>query len=117
MLEVMALTQRFGGITALEDISFTIAKGDITGVIGPNGAGKTTLFNIVTGIYTQTAGTVTLDGRDISTLTPERLAPLGMVRTFQNIELFATMTVLENVMVGLHTRSSSGMFACLGKMP
>ncbi|MBP1728052.1 MAG: amino acid/amide transporter ATP-binding protein 1, family [Deltaproteobacteria bacterium] len=117
MLEVRSLTQRFGGITALEDISFAVAKGDITGIIGPNGAGKTTLFNIVTGLYTQTAGAVLLNGKDISNLPPERLAPLGLVRTFQNIELFGTMTVLENVMLGLHTRSSSGILACMAKMP
>ena len=117
MLEVKALTQRFGGITALEDISFSIAKGDITGVIGPNGAGKTTLFNIITGLYTQTAGSVALNGSDISRLPAERLAAKGLVRTFQNIELFGNMTVLENVMLGLHTRSRSGILACMGKMP
>src|SRR6185369_8960463 len=117
MLEVSAITQLFGGVTALEDVSFAAAKGLITGVIGPNGAGKTTLFNIVSGIYTQTSGRVILEGRDISGLPPERLARLGMVRTFQNIELFGAMTVHENVMVGLHTRSSSGMLACSLKMP
>jgi branched-chain amino acid transport system ATP-binding protein len=117
MLEIRSLTQRFGGITALEDISFTINKGDITGVIGPNGAGKTTLFNIITGIYSQTAGSVLLEGTDISSLPPEQLAPLGLVRTFQNIELFGNMTVLENVMLGLHTRSRCGILACMGKMP
>lgn len=117
MLEVQGITQRFGGITALEDISFTVKRGDITGVIGPNGAGKTTLFNIITGLYSQTAGSVTLNGTDISRLPAERLAAKGLVRTFQNIELFGTMTVLENVMLGLHTRSSSGIFACMGKMP
>lgn len=117
MLEVRSLTQRFGGITALEEVSFTIARGAITGVIGPNGAGKTTLFNIVTGIYTQTSGSVLLEDEDISSLPPEKLAPKGLVRTFQNIELFGNMTVLENVMLGLHTRSSSGILACMGKMP
>lgn len=117
MLEVSGITQIFGGVTALEEVSFSIGKGDITGVIGPNGAGKTTLFNIITGIYTQTSGRVMLEGRDVSGLPPERLAPLGMVRTFQNIELFGGMTVLENVMVGMHTRSSSGLLACSLKMP
>jgi len=117
MLEVRELTQRFGGITALDDISFRIAKGEITGVIGPNGAGKTTLFNIVTGIYAQTSGVVTLDGSDISSLPAESLAAKGLVRTFQNIELFGNMTVLENVMLGMHTRSSSGILACMCKMP
>jgi branched-chain amino acid transport system ATP-binding protein len=117
MLEVSGITQIFGGVTALEDVSFFIAKGEITGVIGPNGAGKTTLFNIISGIYTQTSGKVFLEGRDVSGLPPERLAPLGMVRTFQNIELFGGMTVLENIMVGMHTRSSSGLLACSLKMP
>jgi branched-chain amino acid transport system ATP-binding protein len=117
MLEVSAITQIFGGVTALEDVSFSIRKGEITGVIGPNGAGKTTLFNIITGIYHQTAGTVHLEGKDVSGLPPERLARLAMVRTFQNIELFSAMTVLENVMVGMHTKSSSGLLACALKMP
>jgi branched-chain amino acid transport system ATP-binding protein len=117
MLEVKELTQRFGGITALEDISFTVTRGSITGVIGPNGAGKTTLFNIVTGIYAQTSGSVSLDGCDISSLPAERLAAKGLVRTFQNIELFGNMTVLENVMLGMHTQSKSGILACMFKMP
>jgi branched-chain amino acid transport system ATP-binding protein len=117
MLEVRGITQRFGGITALEDISFAVARGDITGVIGPNGAGKTTLFNIVTGLYSQTCGQIFLEGNDISRNPAERLASQGLVRTFQNIELFGTMTVLENVMVGLHTRSRCGILSCMGKMP
>jgi len=117
MLEVSGISQVFGGVTALDRVSFPIRKGDITGVIGPNGAGKTTLFNIITGIYTQTAGKVVLGGTDISGLPPERLARLGMVRTFQNIELFGGMTVHENVMVGMHTKSSSGLLACALKMP
>ncbi len=117
MLEVSGITQIFGGVTALQDVSFRIEKGDITGVIGPNGAGKTTLFNIITGIYTQTSGTVSLEGKDVSGLPPERLARLGMVRTFQNIELFGQMTVQENVMVGMHTKSSCGLLSCALKMP
>ncbi len=117
MLELKGITQIFGGVTALKDVSFSVNQGEITGVIGPNGAGKTTLFNIATGIYSQTSGQVIFEGRDISGLPAERLARLGMVRTFQNIELFGKMTVLENVMVGLHSRSSSGLFACSFKMP
>lgn len=117
MLKLKGITQEFGGILALSDVSFTINKGDITGVIGPNGAGKTTLFNIISGIYTQTSGIVVLNDRNISRMPPEKLAPLGMVRTFQNIELFGRMTVLENVMAGLHTKSSSGIFACAFKLP
>lgn len=117
MLEVAGITQVFGGVTALEDVSFRINKGEITGVIGPNGAGKTTLFNIITGIYIQTRGKVFFEDKDVSGLPPERLARLAMVRTFQNIELFGGMTVLENVMVGMHTKSSSGLLACALKMP
>jgi branched-chain amino acid transport system ATP-binding protein len=117
MLKVDGITQQFGGLTALNDVSLTVQKGGITGVIGPNGAGKTTLFNIVTGIYRQTSGTVFLDDKDISGYSSERLAPLGLVRTFQNIELFGHMTVLENVMVGLHTRSRSGIISCALKLP
>lgn len=117
MLEIQGLTQVFGGVTALDDVSFTIVRNGITGVIGPNGAGKTTLFNILTGIYRQTSGRVILEGKDVSGLPVERLARLGMVRTFQNIELFGKMTVIENIMVGLHTRSSSGMISCALKMP
>jgi branched-chain amino acid transport system ATP-binding protein len=117
MLEISGVTQLFGGVTALDDVTFSAAKGEITGVIGPNGAGKTTLFNIITGIYQQTSGRVSLEGKDVSGLPPERLACRGMVRTFQNIELFGQMTVLENVMVGLHTKSASGILSCALKMP
>lgn len=117
MLEITGITQIFGGVTALKDVSFSVGKGDITGVIGPNGAGKTTLFNIISGIYTQTSGTIALEGKNVSGASPEELARLGMVRTFQNIELFNAMTVRENVMVGRHTRSSSGLLACSLKMP
>jgi branched-chain amino acid transport system ATP-binding protein len=117
MLELAGIGKRFGGLTALEGISFKVAKGSITGIIGPNGAGKTTLFNVATGIYPPSQGAVLLEGKDISALPPERRARLGLVRTFQNIELFGKMTVLENVMVGLHTQSSSGLFACAFRMP
>ncbi len=117
MLRLEGITQVFGGLTALDDISFTARRGEITGVIGPNGAGKTTLFNIVTGIYRQTAGSVYLDDRNVTGLPPEKLATLGMVRTFQNIELFGQMTVSENVMVGLHTKSRSGILSCAFKLP
>lgn len=117
MLEVSGITQIFGGVTALEDVTFRVNRGDITGVIGPNGAGKTTLFNIITGIYTQTSGKVVFEDKDISGLPPEKLARLAMVRTFQNIELFGGMTVHENVMVGMHTKSSSGLLSCALKMP
>lgn len=117
MLSLNGIGKKFGGLTALQGISFEVGKGTITGIIGPNGAGKTTLFNIATGIYPPTAGAVVLEGKDISKLPPEGRARLGLVRTFQNIELFGKMTVLENVMVGLHTQSSSGLFASSFRMP
>lgn len=117
MLEIRSITQVFGGLTALLDVSFTLRQGEITGVIGPNGAGKTTLFNIISGIYRQTSGQIFLNERNISGFPPERLARLGIVRTFQNIELFGQMTVLENVMVGLHTKSGCGIFSCSFKLP
>ena len=117
MLRLVDIGKRFGGLTALEGISFTVAKGSITGIIGPNGAGKTTLFNIATGIYAPSQGSVLLEGTVISALPPEGRARLGLVRTFQNIELFGKMTVLENVMVGLHTRSKSGILSCCFRMP
>jgi len=117
MLKLEGINKIFGGLTALEDVSLSVAKGSITGIIGPNGAGKTTLFNIVTGLYTQTSGQVYLGGKNISLLAAEALAWLGLVRTFQNVELFGQMTVLENVMVGLHTKSKSGIFSCAFKLP
>lgn len=117
MLRVAGITQVFGGVTALSNVGFGIEQGSITGIIGPNGAGKTTLFNIITGIYRQTSGQVFLDEKDISGVPAERLAKLGMVRTFQNIELFGKMSVLENVMVGVHSRSSCGILSCALKMP
>jgi branched-chain amino acid transport system ATP-binding protein len=117
MLRLEGIGKRFGGLTALSGISFSVAPGSITGIIGPNGAGKTTLFNVATGIYPPSEGGVLLEGKNISALPPERRARFGLVRTFQNIELFGKMTVLENVMVGLHTRSKSGMFSCAFRMP
>jgi branched-chain amino acid transport system ATP-binding protein len=109
MLNLNGIGKRFGGLTALEGISFNVGKGSITGIIGPNGAGKTTLFNIATGIYPPSSGAVLLEGKDISKLPPEGRAHLGLVRTFQNIELFGKMTVLENVMVARHCRTSAGL--------
>ncbi|MEA5114626.1 MAG: ABC transporter ATP-binding protein [Geobacteraceae bacterium] len=117
MLKVEGITQNFGGVTALSDVSFSVAKGEIKGVIGPNGAGKTTLFNIISGVYSQTAGKVFLDHDDVTGLSPEKLALRRMVRTFQNIELFNGLSVLENVMVGVHTRSRSGVLSCSLKLP
>jgi ABC-type branched-subunit amino acid transport system ATPase component len=117
MLRLEGITKVFGGLIALEEVSFSVEDGTITGIIGPNGAGKTTLFNIVSGIYPQKSGNVYLGGKNISRFAPEKLARLGLVRTFQNVELFGQMTVLENVMVGLHTKSKSGILSCAFKLP
>jgi branched-chain amino acid transport system ATP-binding protein len=117
VLKIDNVTKIFGGLTALQDVSFSVGAGEITGIIGPNGAGKTTLFNIVSGIYKPTAGQISYEGKDITGCPPEKLARLSMVRTFQGIELFNQMTVLENVMVGLHTKSRSGIFASIFKLP
>ena len=117
MLTFNGITKVFGGVTALEDVSFSVDEGSITGIIGPNGAGKTTLFNIITGLYAQTRGDVYLGSKNISFFDTEKLAGLGLVRTFQNVELFGQMTVLENVMVGLHTGSTSGILSCAFRLP
>jgi len=117
MLRLDCITKVFGGLTALDNVSFSVVEGSITGIIGPNGAGKTTLFNIITGLYAQTQGDVYLGPKNISFFDTEKLAALGLVRTFQNIELFGEMTVLENVMVGLHTKSKSGILSCSFKLP
>ena len=98
LLEVNDISVRFGGNLALDDVTITAEAGCVTGLIGPNGAGKTTLFNVATGIYRQDDGKVFLGDRDVSWMPPEKLARLGVVRTFQNVELFSRMTVLENVM-------------------
>ena len=95
MLRLDGINKLFGGLTALEDVSLSVTKRSITGIIGPNGAGKTTLFNIVTGLYMQTSGQVYLGEKNISFFAPESLASLGLVRTFQNVELFGQMTVWE----------------------
>ena len=93
---------RFGGIVALDDVSLEVAEGSISGLIGPNGAGKTTAFNAITGLYRLDAGDVVFDGRSIRRTRPSRVIRLGIARTFQNLELFTRMTVLENVLVGAH---------------
>ncbi len=96
---------RFGGIVALDDVSLDVAEGTIAGLIGPNGAGKTTAFNVITGLYRLESGDVVFDGRSLRRTAPSRVIKLGIARTFQNVELFPTMSVLENVLVGAHTTS------------
>ena len=95
---------RFGGILALDGISFDVPEGSIVGMIGPNGAGKTTLFNVITRVYQPVSGSITFDGQDLLHVRPDRIISTGIARTFQNVELFSRMTVLENVMLGLHSK-------------
>ena len=102
MLEIQSITKRFGGLTAVDEVSLGVAEGQICSVIGPNGAGKTTLFNMLTGIYKPDAGSIRLRGHTLSGLPPQRIARLGVARTFQNIRLFGAMTVFENLLVGQH---------------
>jgi branched-chain amino acid transport system ATP-binding protein len=98
------VTKQFGGLVAVNDVDFSVPEGGIVSIIGPNGAGKTTFFNCMTGLYEPTAGTVEFDGKDITGKPPHKVTEAGIARTFQNIKLFKTMTVLENVMVGRHCR-------------
>ena len=104
-LQVRSVTKRFGGLTAVKDLTMDVSRGALYGLIGPNGAGKTTVFNLLTGVYDPTEGDIVLDGRSIGGRQPFEIAKLGITRTFQNIRLFADMTVLENVMAARHLRS------------
>lgn len=117
LLEARQLTMRFGGLTAVKQVDFTIEKGMIASLIGPNGAGKTTFFNMLTGIYIPTSGQLQLANRDITGAKPDKLTSLGIARTFQNIRLFNNMTVLENVLVGRHSRLKTGLLGTLLRPP
>jgi len=105
LLSVSNVTRRFGGIVAVDDVSLDVEQGQIVGLIGPNGAGKTTLFNIVTRLYRPDSGSLDFDGKSLLRTPPHRIVRRGIARTFQNVELFRSMTVLENVLVGGHTRT------------
>ena len=113
LLEIAGITKRFGGLTALSEVSFAIPAGLIFGLIGPNGAGKTTLFNVLTGLYPFDEGTFTFQGQQLRQLTPDRIAALGIARTFQNIRLFANLSAIENVMIGRHVRTSAGVWGAI----
>ena len=113
LLAASSVTKRFGGVHALDDVSFAIDEGQIYGLIGPNGAGKTTLFNLLTGIYAPDAGSFVFAGRNISGFRPDRVAAAGIARTFQNIRLFANLSALENVMIGRHVRTRAGVFGAV----
>src|SRR5207302_2501962 len=105
LLEIRNVTRRFGGIVAIDDVSLDVDAGQIVGLIGPNGAGKTTLFNVITRLYRPDSGELALDGRSLLRTPPHRIVRRGIARTFQNVELFQTMTVLDNVLVGAHRRT------------
>ena len=110
VLRLDHLTMRFGGVVAVNDLSMDINKGEIVALIGPNGAGKTTAFNMVTGVYTPTEGKVILGGNDITGKRPDEITKLGLARTFQNIRLFSSMTVFDNVLIAKHLRRTSNVF-------
>ncbi|OQB47731.1 MAG: Lipopolysaccharide export system ATP-binding protein LptB [Firmicutes bacterium ADurb.Bin153] len=117
ILTAKGLTLRFGGLTAINDVGFEIRKNEIVGLIGPNGAGKTTLFNIVTGIYAPNAGYIDYKGQSLLNKAPYEITAHGISRTFQNIRLFGNMTVIENVMVGMHVKTKSSMLDDIFKTP
>ena len=117
ILAASDVTKTFGGLVAVSEINFSIPEKAIVSIIGPNGAGKTTFFNMLTGLYKPTTGTIAFDGKSIADERPDRITALGVARTFQNIRLFATMTALENVMVGEHARLHAGLFGSLLRLP
>jgi branched-chain amino acid transport system ATP-binding protein len=112
LLEIKELSLRFGGITALTNLEMTVAEGQLHAVIGPNGAGKTSLFNCISGVYHPTSGDILLRGESISRLRPHEIAERGIARTFQNIELFSNMSVIDNLLLGCHTHMTSGPLSC-----
>ncbi|KQW89299.1 ABC transporter ATP-binding protein [Massilia sp. Root418] len=117
MLEIRNLSKSFGGVHAVQDVSFAIKEGAIHSVIGPNGAGKTTLFNLITGVYTPTRGEIVLRGENVAGLSPDALARRGMSRTFQNLQICLNMTAIDNVMVGAHLRLNQNLFASMLRLP
>ena len=110
LLEATDLRKEFGGLVAVNDVSFTVPKGLVVSLIGPNGAGKTTFFNMLTGVYKPTGGTITFLGEDVTGKPPHAITERGIGRTFQNIRLFQNMTALENVLVGMHARMKANLF-------
>jgi branched-chain amino acid transport system ATP-binding protein len=117
LLEARQVTKQFGGLTAVSDVDFTIPERGIVSLIGPNGAGKTTFFNIMTGLYVPTSGTLTFAGARLGGRRPDEVVKLGIGRTFQNIRLFGNMTALENVLVGHHCRMKAGPFGAIFRPP
>ena len=116
ILETRGVTKQFGGLTAVNDVNFNVRQGSITSLIGPNGAGKTTFFNMITGLYVPTAGSIVFAGQSLVGRKPHDVTAAGIGRTFQNIRLFANMTAVENVMVGMHTRMHAGVLGILANV-
>jgi len=117
IMEIRGATKAFGGLVAVDDVDFTLPEKSIVSIIGPNGAGKTTFFNMLTGLYRPTAGTISFQGKNITRARPDRIMAMGVARTFQNIRLFQTMSALENVMVGQHARMRAGVFGSIFRTP
>jgi branched-chain amino acid transport system ATP-binding protein len=117
ILDIKSCTKRFGGLVAVRNLNMSLSPGNLYGLIGPNGAGKTTVFNLITGVYTPDEGSIELDGRVIHKKKPSSIANLGMSRTFQNIRLFKSMTVLENVKLARHMRRKQGLFDAIMRTP
>jgi branched-chain amino acid transport system ATP-binding protein len=117
LLELRGVTQKFGGLTAVDDLNYAIEAGTIVAMIGPNGAGKSTVINLITGIYAPTAGTIAFDGRSLAGMSTSRIAAAGIARTFQNIRLFAFMSALDNVMTGEHARMKASLLDSLLHTP
>jgi ABC-type branched-subunit amino acid transport system ATPase component len=117
LLDVVGLTKHFGGLAAVQNLDFYVADGSITSMIGPNGAGKSTVFNLISGLYRPDAGQIIFSGADISGLSPDRVQKKGIARTFQNQRLFANLSVLENVLIGYHSRLHAGLFGDVLKPP
>ena len=117
VLKVAGVAKRFGGLQALSDVGISIQRGQIYGLIGPNGAGKTTFFNVITGVYTPDGGSFELEGKPYKPSAVHEVAKAGIARTFQNIRLFSEMTALENVMVGRHVRTHSGVMGAMFRTP
>jgi ABC-type branched-subunit amino acid transport system ATPase component len=117
LLETRALEKAFGGVRAIQGVDFSIEEGEIVSIIGPNGAGKTSFFNVVSGIFRPDSGQVVFDGLNLAGHTPSQIAKAGIARTFQNVRLFPNLTVLENVKVGQHSRTKSGVFSAILRTP
>jgi branched-chain amino acid transport system ATP-binding protein len=117
ILTTAGVTKQFGGLTAVNDVTYAIPRGAIVSIIGPNGAGKTTFFNMLTGLYKPTVGQITFDGNDVTAKRPDKITAAGVARTFQNIRLFGTMSAVENVMVGQHSRMKAGLFGSIFRPP